>query len=132
MTMTDPVADLLTRIRNANEIGKKSVVMPASTVKVGIAQILKEEGFITSYGVEPGVPQSTLTLELKYGPDGEHVLRSIDRISKPGRRVYTKVGSIPPVLRGMGVYILSTPQGIVSDRTARKINAGGELLCRVY
>jgi small subunit ribosomal protein S8 len=130
--MTDPVADLLTRVRNANVIGKKEVSMPASTVKVALAQILKEEGFIRSYGVEPGQPSSKLTVQLKYGPDGERVLRNVERISKPGRRVYTKVGKIPPVLRGMGIYILSTPRGIVSDRTARKINAGGELLCRIY
>jgi small subunit ribosomal protein S8 len=130
--MTDPIADLLTRVRNANAIGKKSIEMPASTVKVDIAQILQEEGFIRSYTVEPGKPSSVLQIQLKYGPDGEHVIRSIQRISKPGRRVYTAVEEIPTVVRGMGIYILSTPRGIVSDRTARKINAGGELLCKVY
>ncbi len=130
--MTDPIADLLTRVRNGNAVGAKTVTMPASRIKVGVAQILKEEGFVDSYEVAEGLPSSTLTIRLKYGPDGEKVIRKIERVSKPGCRVYSNAQDIPSVLRGLGVYILSTNQGIVSDRTARKINAGGEVLCKVY
>jgi len=130
--MTDPIADLLTRVRNGNSIGAKTVTMPGSRIKVGVAQILKEEGFVDSYEVTPGEPTSTLTIRLKYGPDGEKVIRKIERISKPGCRVYSSARSIPTVLRGLGVYILSTNQGVLSDRTARKLNAGGEILCKIY
>ena len=130
--MTDPVADMLTRIRNANRILKKQVSMPASKLKVGLAEILKQEGFIESYEVEPGEPRSTLTLTLKYGPDGEQVIRGIDRVSKPGCRVYSSAKDLAPVLRGLGIQILSTPKGVVSDRTARRDNVGGEVLCKVY
>ena len=129
--MTDPIADMLTHIRNGNANRSARVTMPASKMKVGIAQVLKEEGFIRGYEVKPGEPSSTLTVELKYGSDGEKVLRSIDRVSKPGRRVYTGAQKIPTVLRGLGVYVLSTPKGVISDRTARAENVGGELLCRV-
>jgi small subunit ribosomal protein S8 len=132
MPMTDPIADMLTRIRNANTIKKKSVSMPASTVKVGIAQILKEEGFISDYTVEPGEPRSTLTLNLKYTDWGECVIRNIERVSKPGRRVYTSSTELKPVLKGMGIQILSTPKGMKSDRNARKENVGGEILCKVH
>ena len=130
--MTDPIADMLTRIRNATRIKKANVSMPASRMKVGIAGVLQDEGFIQGYQVEEGQPSSTLTLELKYGPDGEHVIRTIDRVSKPGRRVYMGSKEVPKVLRGLGIYILSTPKGVVSDRTARSENIGGELLCKVY
>ena len=130
--MTDPVADLLTYLRNANTVGKKSIQMPASRLKVNVLQVLQEEGFIQSFSVEPGTPRSTLKVELRYGPDGERVLRTIERISKPGCRVYAKVGKVPQVLKGLGIYVLSTPGGVVSDRTARKNNAGGEILCKVY
>ena len=130
--MTDPIADLLTRVRNANLIGAKRVAMPASKLKVGIAQILQEEGYVDSYAVEPGAPASQLVIKLKYGPDGEKVIRKIERISKPGCRVYSSATHIPSVLRGLGIYILSTNQGVVSDRTARERNVGGEVLCKVY
>jgi len=130
--MTDPVADMLTRIRNANRISKKRVSIPASKLKVGLAEILKQEGFIDSYEVVPGEPSSTLKLTLKYGPDGEQVIRGIDRVSKPGCRVYSSAKDLGPVLRGLGVQILSTPKGVVSDRTARRENVGGEVLCKVY
>jgi small subunit ribosomal protein S8 len=130
--MTDPIADLLTRVRNANAIGAKKVSMPASTLKVGIAQILKEEGFVDSYLVEPAEPTSRLVIQLKYGPDGEKVIRKIERVSKPGCRVYSQAARIPVVLRGLGIYILSTNQGVVSDRTARARKVGGEVLCKVY
>ena len=130
--MTDPIADMLTRIRNANLTSKKSTEMPASKVKVGIAQILQEEGFIDSYSVTPGKPSSTLEIRFKYGPDGEKVIRHIQRISKPGCRVYKGSKQIPDVLRGLGIHILSTPRGILSDRSARKEGVGGEVLCKVY
>ena len=129
--MTDPIADMLTRIRNANRTGQKKVKMPASRIKVGIAEILKQEGFITAYGVEPGSPSSQLTVELKYGPDGENVIREITRVSKPGCRVYSAAQELTPILRGMGISILSTPRGVISDRTARRENVGGEVLCKV-
>ena len=130
--MTDPIADMVTRLRNANTNKRKKVTMPASKVRVGIAQILKEEGFIRDYSVQPDKPSSKLTLDLKYGGDGERVIRTITRVSKPGRRVYSGSRELQPVLRGMGMQILSTPKGIVSDRTARAMNVGGEILCKVY
>jgi small subunit ribosomal protein S8 len=129
--MTDPIADMLTRIRNANAIGRKQTSMPASRLKVGIAEVLKEEGFIDGFSVEPATPSSQLSIQLRYGPDGEKVIRSIERVSKPGRRVYLGAEEIPPVLRGLGSYVLSTNKGVVSDRTARKIHAGGEVLLKV-
>ena len=130
--MTDPIADMLTRIRNANSIFMKRVSMPASKMKVGIAEVLKQEGFIASYQVKEAKPCSQLEVELKYGPDGEHVIRSIERISKPGCRVYSSARDIPPVLQGLGMHVLSTPRGIISDRTAREMKVGGELLCKVF
>ena len=129
--MTDPIADMLTRIRNANAIKRKHVPIPASKLKVGIAEVLKNEGFIAGYQVEEGAPFSTLVVELKFGPDGEDVIRSIDRVSKPGCRSYTGVKDMPHVLRGLGIYVLSTPRGVLSDRAARKENVGGEILCKV-
>lgn len=129
--MTDPIADMLTRIRNANTIGRKETSMPASTLKVDIAEVLKQEGYLQSYRVEPGAPSSVLWLELRYGPDGERVIRSIERVSKPGRRVYSGAEEIPSVLRGLGSYVLSTNQGILSDRKARELHAGGEVLLKV-
>jgi small subunit ribosomal protein S8 len=129
--MTDPISDMLTRLRNANRIHKKRITMPASRLKVGIAQILKEEGFIEDYQVERAEPSSRLAISLKYGQDGEFVLRTIQRVSKPGCRVYAGAGELKPVLRGMGIQILSTPKGILSDRTARQENVGGEILCKV-
>lgn len=129
--MTDPLADMFTRLRNSNAIGRKQVPMPASRIKVGVAEVLKSEGFITSYEVIPGKPASTLQVQLKFGPDGEKIIRSIDRVSKPGQRVYMGAKQIKPVLRGQGIYVLSTPRGILSDRTARQMNVGGEVLCKV-
>ncbi|MHC4375858.1 MAG: 30S ribosomal protein S8 [Planctomycetota bacterium] len=130
--MTDPIADMLTRIRNANAIRRQEVTMPASRIKVGLAETLKNEGFIESYEVQEAQPQSELVVRLKYGPDGEQVIRAIERVSKPGRRVYSKAKEIPRVLRGLGVFVLSTPKGIVSDRAARQMNVGGEILCKIY
>lgn len=130
--MTDPIADMLTRLRNANSSGKKQVSIPASRLKVGIAEVLKEEGFIGTYEVQPKQPCSELVVDLKYGPDGQRVLRTIDRISKPGRRVYSPAKEIPQVLGGLGIYVLTTPKGVVSDRKARSLKVGGEILCKVY
>ncbi len=130
--MTDPIADLLTRIRNANRTGQKEIRMPASRIKVGIAAVLQEEGFLDGFSVEPGSPSSVLKIALRFGPDGERVIRSLERVSKPGRRVYRGAGELEPVLRGMGSYVLSTNLGILSDRKAREINAGGEVLLKVH
>ena len=130
--MTDPIADLLTRLRNANARRMRRVSMPASKMKVRVAQVLKEEGYIQDYRVEPKQPVSELALDLKYGPDGEFVIRSIKRVSKPGCRVYSGANALPRVLRGQGIYVLSTPKGVLSDRAARRENVGGEVLCQVY
>jgi small subunit ribosomal protein S8 len=130
--MTDPIADLLTRVRNANRNGSKSVSMPASKLKVNLAAVLQDEGFLAGFRVEEKQPSSELTLDLRYGPDGEPVIRSIDRISKPGRRVYIASKEIAAPLRGLGIYVLSTPKGVLSDRRAREENVGGEVLCKVY
>lgn len=129
--MTDPVADMLTRIRNANAIRMRKVTMPASKLRLAIAGVLESEGFIEGFEVTPAEPQSSITLTLKYGPDGERVIREIERVSKPGRRVYTGIKDLGQVLRGLGIYVLSTPQGVVSDRKARELNVGGEILCKV-
>jgi small subunit ribosomal protein S8 len=130
--MTDPIADMLTRIRNATRVHKKSVAMPASKVKQGIARVLKEEGFIADFRVEPAQPSSQLVLDLKYGETGEFVIREIQRVSKPGCRVYSSAEDLRPVVRGLGIQILSTPKGILSDRVARRDRVGGEVLCKVY
>jgi small subunit ribosomal protein S8 len=132
MTMTDPVADLLTRVRNANRRRAKTVSIPASKLKVRIAHVLKDEGYIREVRVDPGQPRSTLVLDLKYGPDGEFVIREIKRVSKPGCRVYAGTKKLPRVLRGQGIFVLSTPKGVLSDRAARRENVGGEILCQVY
>ena len=129
--MTDPIADMLTRIRNANSIGMNSVTMPASRLKVGISEILKSEGFIESYTVQEAKPASQLVIRLKYGLDGEKVIRHLERVSKPGCRLYAGSKELPSVLRGQGMYVLSTPRGVVSDKTARELNVGGEILCKV-
>lgn len=130
--LTDPVADLLTRIRNANATRQKSVSMPASQLKVNIAQVLKDEGFIGGYSVADGKPSSTLRIDLRYGLDGERVINSIDRVSKPGCRVYMGADELPKVLRGMGIFVLSTNKGVLSDRRARAQRIGGEVLAKIY
>ncbi|MBI5431367.1 MAG: 30S ribosomal protein S8 [Planctomycetes bacterium] len=132
MSMTDPIGDLLTAIRNANEIGKKSLVLPASVLKVHVVQVLKEEGYLANFSVETAVPQSKLKVDLKYGPDGERVIRTIERVSTPGRRVYSSPKELVPVLKGLGIYVLSTSKGVMSDRTARAQNIGGEVLAKIY
>ncbi len=130
--MTDPIADMLTRIRNANSIGRDQLTMPASRMRVGIANVLKDEGFINDYSVEAGSPSSTLHMTLRYGIDGEKVIRSIRRVSKPGRREYASVKELKPVLRGQGIHVMSTPKGVLSDRKARELGVGGELLAEIY
>ena len=132
MTMTDPIADLATRIRNAIAVGKYEVTAPHSRLKVGICEVLKREGFIQDFTVEPGKVQGQLRITLKYGPDGEKVIRSIQRVSKPGCRVYRGVREVKPILRGMGISVLTTNQGVLSDREARKQRVGGEPLLEVW
>jgi small subunit ribosomal protein S8 len=130
--MTDPIADMLTRIRNAIRIERPSVDIPASKTKIGIAQVLRREGYIWDHEVIEEGPQSTLRISLKYGPNGELVVQHIKRASKPGRRVYVKAKDMPEVLQGLGVNILSTNKGVLSCREARKEGVGGELLCTVW
>lgn len=132
MTMTDPVADMLTRIRNANMAYTELLEMPSSKLKANVAEILKQEGYIRDYLVEPTTPQATLKLALKFTKDRERVLTGIRRISKPGLRVYAKSDEIPRVLGGLGVAIVSTSQGLMSDRDARKSGVGGEILAYVW
>lgn len=147
--MTDPIADMLTRIRNANRIERPAVDMPTTRLKEKIAQVLKDEGFIIDYHVgklapdeaghpafkaEPGAtgPQATLRVYLKYGLEGEKVIRHVERASRPGLRLYRRHGQLKPVLDGLGISILSTSRGVMSDRQARAQRLGGELLCNVW
>jgi len=147
--MTDSIADMLTRIRNANRIERPAVDMPASRLKINVAQVLKEEGFIYDYQIgllvkdEDGVkqwqqesdlskPKVLLRVFLKYGPEGERVIRHIERASRPGRRLYFRSTQLRPVLNGLGISILSTSKGVMSDRRARAQKLGGEMLCTVY
>ena len=130
--MTDPIADMLTRIRNAVRVERADVQMPLSKVKRGVAEVLKREGFIWDYTKIESEPSSHLRIELKYGPSGEHVIRHVKRVSKPGQRVYSKAKDLRPVLNGLGIQILSTSRGVVSDREVRQQNLGGEVLCEVW
>jgi small subunit ribosomal protein S8 len=146
--MTDPVADMLTRIRNANRIERPIVDMPSTKLKQRIAQVLKDEGFIIDYQVgllvadehgnqklqsaDASAPKQILRIFMKYGPDGEKVIRRIERASRPGRRLYRGHSDLRPVLDGMGISVLSTSRGVMSDRQARTQHLGGELLCTVW
>ncbi|MFH0910921.1 MAG: 30S ribosomal protein S8 [Planctomycetota bacterium] len=132
MGMTDPIADMLTRIRNAIAVAKPTVSMDSTKVKLGIAEVLKREGYIADFGFTEGHPQNLLTLTLKYGREGERVIQNIRRESRPGRRVYVQADAVPKVLNGLGIAILSTNQGILSDREARAKAIGGELLCTIW
>lgn len=132
MIMTDPIADFLTRIRNANMQLHDKVEIPASKVKVALAEILLEEGFIKTYEVKEDDKQGMIVVTLKYGPERERVISGLKRISKPGLKVYCKKDNIPRVLGGLGVAVLSTSQGILTDREARKRGLGGEVLCYVW
>lgn len=129
--MTDPIADMLTRIRNAVRVERPHVDIPSSRVKLGLAEVLKREGYIWDYQEIDGTPVKQLRIELKYGPNGERVIQSIKRVSKPGRRVYSKCTDLRPVLNGLGISILSTSKGLVSDREARQQKLGGEVLCEI-
>jgi small subunit ribosomal protein S8 len=132
--MTDPIADMLTRIRNAVRIERPIVEMPHSKVKRGLAEVLKREGYIWDWHEESldDAPGKRLCIDLKYGPNGERVIRHIKRVSKPGRRVYSRATSLRPILNGLGISIISTSRGVVSDREARQKNLGGEVLCELW
>ena len=130
--LTDPVADMLTRIRNANKALQETVSMPSSTLKTEIARLLKEEGYITDYRVETGESFDTLVVELKYGRSRERVITDLKRVSKPGRRVYAKKDRLPRVLGGMGTAILSTSNGLVTSRRAQELGVGGEVVCFIW
>ena len=132
MSMSDPLADMLTRLRNAVMVKFDSVQMPSSSVKVGIAKVLKEEGYIRDYKIINETIQDVLKIDLKYGPNKEAVITGLKRISKPGLRKYTKVDDIPTVLNGFGIAIISTSKGVVTDKTAKALNSGGEIICEVW
>jgi small subunit ribosomal protein S8 len=132
MSMSDPLADMLTRIRNAVMVKYQSVEMPSSNVKASVAKVLKDEGYIADYKVEDDDLQGVLKIDLKYGPNNESVITGIKRISRPGLRQYTKASAVPKVLNGLGIAIISTSRGVVTDKTARALNAGGEILCEVW
>src|ERR671923_2064053 len=130
--LTDPVADMLTRIRNANKALQESVSMPSSNLKVEIARLLRDEGYIREFRVEKGESFDTLVVELKFGRNRERVITGLRRVSKPGRRVYAKKDRLPRVLGGMGTAILSTSSGLVTSRTAAERGIGGEVICFVW
>lgn len=132
MSMTDPIADMLTRIRNATRAGHDAAVMPSSTQKVAIADILKREGYIEDFAVAGGAQGPELTITLKYGRNREKTIAGIKRISRPGLRVYAKRDSLPRVLGGLGIAIISTSAGLMTDRQAAKRRIGGEVLCYVW
>ena len=132
MTMTDPIADMLTRIRNANTVGHETVEIPASNIKKSIAEILLEEGYINGYEVIEDNKQGIIKVQMKYGAAKERVITGIKRISKPGLKVYAKADEVPRVLGGLGIAIISTSHGVVSDKEARKLGVGGEVICYVW
>ena len=131
--MTDPIADYLTRVRNAYAAGKKVVEVPSSKMKLAITQILCEKGYILSYKVVEGTPYNTIKLALKYHPQTKMAaIKKIERVSRPGLRQYTDVENMPRVLNGLGIAILSTSQGIITDKKAKELGVGGEVICYVY
>jgi small subunit ribosomal protein S8 len=135
MPVTDPIADMLTRVRNAGYLRKESVLVRSSKIVISIAEALQREGFIRGFDIEkdPKTPaQNNVKVLLKYGRAGEQVINEIQRVSKPGRRIYAKKDELKPVIRGMGCLVLTTPKGVLSDREAREANVGGEVLVRVY
>ena len=132
MTMTDPIADMLSRVRNANNAHHDTVSMPSSKLKVNIATILKQEGYIADFAVEDARVGKTLTIELRYGPSRERSISGIRRVSKPGLRIYAKSTNLPRVLGGLGVAIISTSQGLLTDRQATEKGVGGEVLAYVW
>ncbi|MDR1778317.1 MAG: 30S ribosomal protein S8 [Clostridiales Family XIII bacterium] len=132
MTMTDPIADMLTRIRNANTVGHTTVDVPASKMKKSIAGILSDEGYIQGYDVIDDNKQGTIRIQMKYGADKEKVISGIKKISKPGLKVYAKAEDVPRVLGGLGIAIISTSKGVISDKEARRLGIGGEVICYVW
>ena len=130
--VTDPIADMLTRIRNANSMRYKEVEVPASNIKIEIAKILKNEGYINDYKIKKNEVQSIIVLNLKYGDKKERVITGLKRISKPGLRVYAGADEIPTVLNGLGIAIISTPKGVMTDKLARKNNVGGEVIAYIW
>ncbi len=130
--MTDPIADMLTRIRNAVQVERPHVDVPLSKVKRGVADVLRREGYVWEWKEIEAEPIRQLRIELKYGPNGERIIQRIRRVSKPGRRIYRRARELKPVLNGLGITILSTSRGVVSDREARQRNLGGEVLCEVW
>ena len=130
--MTDPIADMLTRIRNAVRIERPNVEVPASKVKRGLAEVLKREGYIWDWNESEEDKFAVIHIDLKYGPNGERVIRHIKRVSKPGRRIYNGATQLRPILNGLGISIVSTSRGVISDREARHRNLGGEVLCEVW
>ena len=132
MQVTDAIADMLTRIRNANSAKHDSVKVPASNMKKAIAQILVDEGYIKSFTVEEHGKQGIMDVQLKYGPNKSQVITGLRRVSKPGLRIYTNVEDMPKVMKGLGIAILSTPKGIMTDKDARKANVGGEVLAYIW
>ncbi|MDR1028605.1 MAG: 30S ribosomal protein S8 [Clostridiales Family XIII bacterium] len=132
MTMTDPIADMLTRIRNANTVGHTIVDVPASKIKRSIAGILTDEGYIKGFDVIDDNNQGTIRIQMKYGADREKVISGIKKISKPGLKVYAKAEEVPRVLGGLGIAIISTSKGVISDKDARRLGVGGEVICYVW
>ena len=132
MTMTDPIADMLTRIRNANTVGHETVEIPASKMKKAIAEILKEEGYITDFDVIEDDKQGMIKVTMKYGANKERVISGIKKISKPGLKVYAKANDVPKVLGGLGIAIISTSKGVMTDKAARAAHIGGEVLAFVW
>jgi small subunit ribosomal protein S8 len=132
MNNQDPIADMLTRVRNANRVGRRVVLVRNSKICAGIAQVLKDEGYIDEYDVIADTTgQGQIRIKLRYASNGQRVIHNLDRASKPGRRVYSKVAALPKVLSGLGIAVVSTSRGVMSDRKAREQNVGGELLCTV-
>ena len=132
MTMTDPIAAMLTRIRNANTVGHETVEIPASKMKKSIAEILKEEGYIEDFDIIDDNKQGIIKITMKYGANKEKVITGIKKISKPGLKVYAKANDVPRVIGGLGIAIISTSKGVVSDKEARKMGVGGEVICYVW
>ena len=130
--MTDPISDMLTQIRNAIRIERQSIEVRASKVKAGVCQVLKDEGYIWDWQFVQAAPSPKIKIDLKYGPQGERVMQRIDRVSKPGCRVYQGWKDLKPVLDGMGICVISTSKGVMSDRQARARKLGGEVICRIW
>ena len=130
--MTDPISDMLTQIRNAIRIERQSIEIRASKVKAGVCQVLKDEGYIWDWQFVQATPSPLIKIDLKYGPQGERVVQRIDRVSKPGCRVYQGWQDLKPVLDGMGICVISTSKGVMSDRQARARKLGGEVICRIW